>query len=247
MIGRTLIAQPRVRLVRDLLDEPGGKARFANARLAGNQHDLALSCPGPALSLEQIGALVLAPDEPGEPRGMRRFEPALALRNPDRRPGFDRFGEALDGVLSEIAKAEHVAEQPTRRRRQDDAPGLGETLQPRGQIGRVADHGLFLRRPLADDVADDDEARGDADARGELFPRAGLESCNDFGDFEPRVHRPRGVVLVRAREAEVGQNAVAHEFGDEAVIARDDARDRVLIGANDQTHVLRIESRRKRG
>jgi hypothetical protein len=61
------------------------------------------------------------------------------------------------------------------------------------------------------------------------------------------MHRPRRVVLVRAGKAEIGENAVAHEFGDEAVVACDHAGARVLIGPDDLAHVLGIESRRKRG
>jgi hypothetical protein len=50
-----------------------------------------------------------------------------------------------------------------------------------------------------------------------------------------------------AREAEIGQHAIAHEFGDEAVIARDRARAGILIGADHFTHIFGIEPRRHRG
>jgi hypothetical protein len=241
MIGRTLIAQPRVRLVRDLLGEPGGKARFADPRLAGDQHDLPLAGPGPALKLQQLRALGLATDEAGEPRGMRGLEPALALRNPQRRPGFDRLGEALDRVLSEIAQAESIADESPRRRGQDYAAGLGEPLQPRCEVRGVADDGLFLRGALSDEIAHHDEPGRYSDAHGEYSPRPRLQSGDYFGDLQSRVHRPRCVVLMCARKAEVGENAVAHEFGDEAVIARDDTGDGVLIGADDLAHVLGIK------
>jgi hypothetical protein len=75
-----------MRRVRDLLGEPGGNARFADTRLAGDQDDLALSGPGAALTGQQIGALSPASDEAGEPRRMRGLEPALALGNAERRP-----------------------------------------------------------------------------------------------------------------------------------------------------------------
>ena len=61
------------------------------------------------------------------------------------------------------------------------------------------------------------------------------------------MHGPRGVILVRAGKAEIGEHAVAHEFGDEAVVARDHAGNGVLVGADDPPHVLGIEPRRKRG
>src|SRR6516164_4530254 len=39
------------------------------------------------------------------------------------------------------------------------------------------------------------------------------------------------VVLMRPRKTEIGQNPVALELGDEAVVARDDAGNSVLVGA----------------
>ena len=49
---------------------------------------------------------------------------------------------------------------------------------------------------------------------------------------------------MRARKAEIGEHAVAHELRDEAVVARDRAATGVLIGADNLAHVLGIEPRR---
>ena len=246
MIGRALVAQPHVRRLRDLLGEPGRKPRLADARLARDQHDLALAAPGAALARDEIGALGLAPDEAGEPGGMRRLEAALARRHAERRESLDRLGEALDRVPAQLLQPEPVADQAPGRRRDNDAARLGEALQPRGEIGRVADDRLLLRRPLPDDVADDDEAGRDPDAHREFFARARLQPGDDLGDLQPRMDRARGVVLVRAGKAEIGEDAVTHEFRDEAVVARHHARAGVLIGADDLAHVLRVEPRRER-
>ena len=100
---------------------------------------------------------------------------------------------------------------------------------------------------MAHEIADDDKAGPDPDPHGEFSHCARLQRGDDFGDFEPRVDRSRCVVLVGAGEAEIGENAVAHELGDEAVIARHHARTGVLIGADDLAHVLGIEPSRKRG
>ena len=59
--------------------------------------------------------------------------------------------------------------------------------------------------------------------------------------------RARRVILVRPGKTEGRQNAVAKEFRDKAVIARQHARAGVLIGADDLVHVLGIEPRRQRG
>src|SRR6202453_1226676 len=133
------------------------------------------------------------------------------------------------------------------RRRRVAAPRVGQALQPRGEVGRVADHRLLLSGALSHEIANHDEAGRDADPHGEFLTRAGLQTRHSFGDFESYVHRARRVVLVRARKAEIGENAVAEKSGDEAVITRDDARTGVLIGQNNLTHVLGVESRGERG
>jgi hypothetical protein len=50
---------------------------------------------------------------------------------------------------------------------------------------------------------------------------------------------------MRTGKAEIGENAIAHELGHKAVVAGDDARAGVLIGADDPPHVLGIEPRRE--
>jgi hypothetical protein len=76
-----------------------------------------------------------------------------------------------------------VADQPPRRLGYDDPAGVRQALQPRREIGGVADDGLFLRGPLSDDVADHHEAGGDADPRRDFFARRGLEARHDLDEF----------------------------------------------------------------
>jgi hypothetical protein len=51
---------------------------------------------------------------------------------------------------------------------------------------------------------------------------------------------------MRPRIAEIGQHPVAHEFGDKAVIARDDAGNGVLIGADLLAQFLGVKPHRQR-
>ena len=67
MIWRALVAKPPVLRLRDLIREPGAQARFANARFARDQHDLAVTRPRPALPREKLGALGLTTDEADQP------------------------------------------------------------------------------------------------------------------------------------------------------------------------------------
>ena len=73
----------------------------------------------------------------------------------------------------------------------------------------------------------------------ELRDRLGLRR-------QPGTYSALRLVLVRPRPAEIGQDAVAHEFRDVTFEARDLAGHRVLIGADHLAHVLGIEPRRQR-
>src|SRR5262245_16806908 len=95
VIRRALIAQPYVRLVRDLAGELGGEPRLADAGLAREQHDLAGAGPGRAQAIAQQGALCHPADEVGEPAA-RRLEAALYYGDAFDGPSLDRLGEALD-------------------------------------------------------------------------------------------------------------------------------------------------------
>ena len=120
-------------------------------------------------------------------------------------------------------------------------------MQTRRQIGRVADHGLFLRRSRSDEIADHDDAGRYADADLQRLTGGSFELPGDRRDFQRRPDRPFGVFFMGAREAEIGENAVAHEFRDKPVVARHRARTGVLVAADDIAHVLGIEPRRQRG
>ena len=119
--------------------------------------------------------------------------------------------------------------------------GRGRLLQPGGQVRRLADHRLLPGRALADEVAHDHEAGRDPDPRRERLPGRGGEPGDGLDDRQAGPHGALGLVLVRPGPAEVGQHAVAHELGDVPVEARDLARDRVLVGAQDLAHLLRVE------
>ena len=131
--------------------------------------------------------------------------------------------------------------QILRRLADQDRVGRGERLQPCREIWRFADDGALLRGAAADDLADHDEAGRDADAR--LNPRAigQLDAC-DFGqDIDRGANRPLRRVLEGARKAEIGQHAVAHEFGDEAAEPSDRAGHGVLIAADQRAQKLGID------
>jgi hypothetical protein len=157
-------------------------------------------------------------------------------------PSRHRPCDPLDLDGAEIAVFEEIADQPPRPRGDDDCVRLGQGLQPGGEVGRFANDRLFLRRALADQIADHHQPSGDPDPRLQL----------DGFDFEPtdsvdqpqlRPHRPLGIVLMRSRVAEIDQHAVAHVLGDKPVQASDNLGDGAVICGDDFTQILRIERR----
>ena len=97
------------------------------------------------------------------PAAVQRLEaasrPALA-RDP---PGRERLGEALEPLRAEVGELEQAADQPARRLADHHAARLGQRLQPRREVRRLADHRLLARRAFADQLADHDQAGRDAD------------------------------------------------------------------------------------
>ena len=117
-------------------------------------------------------------------------------------------------------------------------------LQACRKIRRLADHRLLLRGARSDQVADDDEPRGDADAA--LQRRLGGERSHRGDEFERRPYRALGVIFVRLRISEIDERTVAHVLGDEPAEALDALRNALLIARDDLEQVLGIHARRKR-
>ena len=205
MIGRALIAQPRVRLVRDFGGELSAEPRLADAGFARDEDDPAGAGPGRAQALAQQGALPRPADEVGEPTP-RRLEPALRCDDAFDREGFDRVGEALYRLGPEVGEPEQVADQAAGGAGEDDLSGFRKSLQACCEVGGLADHRLLLRRAFADQIADHDKPGGNADAHGEPLCSTGLQARHRRCYFEPGPHRPLGVVLMRPRIAEIDQH-----------------------------------------
>ena len=159
------MAERDVRLAAQLLAQRPEQARFADAGLARQQHHLAIAVFGPAPALEQDAELVLASDQRRERPAMQRLEAAFGA-DPRLRPARrrERLGEALEAYRAEIGQLEQAADQAARRLADDDtAPAPPSACSRAARFGRLADHRLLLRRALADQVADHDQAGRDPD------------------------------------------------------------------------------------
>ena len=76
-----------------------------------------------------------------------------------RRPGPHRPGDALEVFWSEVLKLEQIAEKLSRAFCDDDHVRLGNALQARGEVRRLADDAALLRLTRSDQVADYDQPR----------------------------------------------------------------------------------------
>jgi hypothetical protein len=81
------------------------------------------------------------------------------------------LGETLRRLRPEIPDIEQRADLPARALGNDDGIWLRHRLQPCGEIGGLADDCVLLRRTGADQIANNDEPRGDADADLQPFRR----------------------------------------------------------------------------
>ena len=86
---------------------------------------------------------------------------------------------------------------PPRSLGDEDRVRLGQILQPGGEVRRLTDDRLLLCRAFADQIADDHQPGGDADARLQ-FDRFDIEPGDGIGNTQPRPNRPLGVVLTGA-------------------------------------------------
>jgi hypothetical protein len=161
-------------------------------------------------------------------------------------PSRNRLGDALDLDSAEIAVLEEIADQPAGACGDDDGIRLGQGLQPGGQVGRFTDDRLLLRRTLANQIANDHQPGGNADARLEL-DGFDIETTDIVDDAQSRPDRPLGIVFMRSRVTEIDQNPVAHVFGDKAIEASDDIGDGAVISGNNLAQILGVEPRRELG
>ena len=122
--------------------------------------------------------------------------------------------------------------------------GSAIALQSCREVRRLADDAALLRRTRSDQIADYDQASGDADAG--LQWNTGLQPAHRLDQLQPRPYRPLGIVLMGLRIAEVDEHAVAHVLRHEPAEALDGLGDALLIGRNDLAQVLRVHARGER-
>ena len=207
------------------LDEPdavavasahlGDEARLADPGLADDRDDGAASVHEPVHRALDDGQLEVAPDE-------RLQRPRLARASgPEDLEGLDRLGDAAQLLCAEALEREAGLDLQLRRPCDDDLAAGDELLDPRRDVGGVAERvvGLVALGLDHDGAGVDRDPRREVDAVGLAhLARVALERALDR---ERRQDGALGVVLVRGRRAEDRIELVPGEARDGALVALD--------------------------
>src|SRR5271169_2961611 len=232
-----------MRLGLDALRQCRGQARFADPRLAGDQYHPPFAglrlLPAPQQEVE----LLVAADQWRGPR-TQCLEAADDRALADHTPGTLWLGETGERLGPEILDLEQRADLSPGAVGNNQGARPGQRLQTGGEVWRLADDAPFLRGAGADQIADDDEAAGDADPHVQRLLCG--EPADRLDDREPGTSRALGIVLMRLGIAEINQDAVAHTLGDKTAKAADGVGDAAMVGADDLAQILGIEAGRQR-
>jgi hypothetical protein len=196
-----LIAQQKVWLGACCFNDSFRDARLADAASPLRKYHLALASLGQPPALDQQGQFLIAADDRSHfavSGGKPAFELALAKHREDG----SRLGDSLECPGPQIAQHEEITSKVPRGLLNDDRVRLGNALQPRREIGRLAHHGVPLPGSFADEITYDDHAGGDAGPRPQVFLGRRGQPRGRGRDGQAGAHRTLGVVFMRTRPPE---------------------------------------------
>jgi hypothetical protein len=189
--------------------------------------------------------LLFTPEQRRQLLLMHRLEAAAHAAWPQHLPNRYRLRPAFQRDRTEIAVIEVSPSEPARARADQHCPWLRHRLQARGEVRRLTNQSLLHRGFIIQKFPHNDSARRDADAnlqRGiNICPeiRYGIDGC------ERGSHCLFGIILLRSRITEIGEQAIAQFSGDCALKAADYLTDARVIRRDRAPHVFRVQPRRK--
>jgi hypothetical protein len=128
-------------------------------------------------------------------------------------------------------------------------PLRSDAFKPGSDVDAAAEDVIPLNQHVAKTDADapfHTTVAGDPDAC--LEPGGfDIEATDGIDQTQPRPNRSLGIILMRLRIAEIGQNAVTHVFRDKSVEPGHCLRDRTVIGTEDLAQILGVEASREFG
>ena len=146
----------------------------------------------------------------------------------------------LRSCAAEVLQIEEIAEELSRALSDDDRVRLGDPLQTRREVRRLADNPRSCAAP--------DPIRSPTTTKPVAMPTrvcsgaAGLQSAHRLDQLQSRPYCSLGIILMRLRIAEVYEDTVAHVLRHEPAEALDSLGDAFLIGGNDLAQVLRVHA-----
>ena len=206
--------QLNVGQIGDMAPQFFDQAGFADAGLAAQQHRLTPAGARLGPYRAQLRQLVPAPHH------RDRIAAGAGLKPADRRRGLDRLErrhrgwETLERNFAEVTVGELARRDGARRGGHEDGVGVCQGLQAGSDIGGFADDPAAATFPAADQLADHDQAGGDADTAAQHDTRRQSQTADSIAQFEGRVHGVRGIVLIGAGISEIGDHTVAHILHD---------------------------------
>ena len=154
---------------------------------------------------------------------MQRLEAAFHRYLPAAPPRLAPVRDALEVLgVRDRCSSNRLPIKPARAVGDDDHVRLGNALQARREVRRIADDAALLRFARSGQVADDDHPGRNPDCARCNGPTPALASFGTASIMrQPGLHGALGIVLMGLGIAEINQHAVAHVFGDEPAMALD--------------------------
>jgi hypothetical protein len=160
-------------------------------------------------------------------------------------PGGYWLRPSLKRDKAEIAEFEMPISETMRTLGNQHGTGIGERLQARRQVRRLANDCLLLRRAFAGQIAHDHQTGGDANANLKLGGGICPKVCHGIDQRQPCTRRLFGIILVRLGIAEEGEHAISHVPRDNALIPGNNLCDAAVIGTHHGPQILQIKAGRK--
>ena len=244
MVRGTVQRQARCPLRHHALGQGAHQARFANPRLAAEQHHLAQAVAGLRPALQQQRDLRLPAHQGGEPASGGHVQATLRGTFPHHLRHPHRGVHALERLHPEVLADKVPLHQAGGRVTEHHRIRLRQALEARGQVRRLPQRQVFVPPPAAHlphhhEPGVDPDPHGQPDAL--VLAQPGVEYPQGLQYAQSGAHGALGIVLMRLRIAEVDEQPVPQVLGDMALVALDDGRRRLLVSAHHRAEVFRVE------
>ena len=244
MVRGTVQRQARRALSHHTLGQRAHQARFANPRLAAEQHHLAQTVAGLGPALQQQRHLRLPAHQGGEPAGGGHVQATLRGAFPHHLGDPHRRVNALERMHPPVLADKVPLHQASGGLTEHHRIRLCQALQAGGQVRRVAQGQAFAPVATAD-VAHHHRPGMDTQAHGQVHPlvldQPRVQHRHGLYNAQSGAHGALRIVFVGLRIAKVDEQAVAQILRDRPGKALDDGGAGGVVGTQHLAQVFGIE------